>query len=82
MARARPESASAAAAAEGALRLAKLSVSVAADIGKALRYAAVDFDVSESAIVEVALRELLARNETSVAEALRIRGASRRRKMA
>lgn len=67
---------------EGALRLAKLSVSVAADIGKALRYAAVDYDVSESAIVEVALRELLARNEGAVAETLRLRGASRRRKLA
>ena len=67
---------------EGTLRLAKLSVSVAADIGKALRYAAVDYDVSESAIVEVALRELLARNEIAVAEALRVRGASRRRKLA
>ena len=82
MARARQSAASAAAAAEGALRLAKLSVSVAADIGKALRYAAVDYDVSESAIVEVALRELLARNESAVAEALRMRGASRRRKLA
>ena len=67
---------------ELALRLAKLSVSVAGDIGKALRYAAVDHDVSESAIVEVALRELLERNANAVSDALRQRGASKRRKLA
>jgi len=67
---------------EGPVRLAKLSVSVAADIGKALRYAAVDHDVSESAIVEVALRELLDRNEGAVADVLRHHGAAKRRKLA
>ncbi len=62
--------------------LAKLSLSVAGDVGKQLRYGAVDHDVSESAIVEVALRELFAQGEEAVGAALRKHGASKRRKIA
>lgn len=62
--------------------LAKLSLSVSADIGKQLRYGAVDHDVSESAIVEVALRELFVQGEETVGVALRKHGASKRRKIA
>jgi len=62
--------------------LAKLSLSVSGDVGKQLRYGAVDHDVSESAIVEVALRELFARGEEAVSTALREHGASKRRKIA
>jgi hypothetical protein len=62
--------------------LAKLSLSVAADVGKQLRYGAVDHDVSESAIVEVALRELFVQGEEAVSLALRKHGASKRRKTA
>lgn len=66
----------------GADALAKLSLSVSADIGKELRYKAVDHDVSESAIVEVALRELFAQGEEAVGIVLRKHGASKRRKIA
>jgi hypothetical protein len=62
--------------------LAKLSLSVSADVGKRLRYGAVDYDVSESALVEVALRELFAQGEEAVGIALRKHGASKRRKIA
>jgi hypothetical protein len=66
----------------GAGSLAKLSLSVSADVGKQLRYGAVDHDVSESAIVEVALRELFAQGEEAVGIVLRKHGASKRRKIA
>ncbi len=62
--------------------LAKLSLSVSGDVGKKLRYGAVDHDVSESAIVDVALRELFAQGEEAVGAALRKHGASKRRKIA
>ena len=62
--------------------LAKLSLSVSADLGKQLRYGAVDHDVSESAIVEVALRELFGQGEEAVGTALRKHGDSKRRKIA
>ncbi len=65
-----------------AASLAKLSLSVAGNVGKQLRYGAVDHDVSESAIVEVALRELFAQGEEAVSTALRKHGASKRRKIA
>jgi len=55
---------------------------VAGDVGKQLLYRAVDHDVSESAIVEVALRELFAQGEKAVGAALRKHGASKRRKIA
>lgn len=63
-------------------RLAKLSLSVSGDVGKQLRYGAVDHDVSESAIVEVALRELFVQGKEAVNIALRKHGASKRRKIA
>jgi len=62
--------------------LAKLSLSVSSGVGKQLRYGAVDHDVSESAIVEVALRELFSQGEEAVGAALRKHGASKRRKIA
>ena len=70
------------AARSGAIPLAKLSLSVATDVGKRLRYAAVDHNVSESVLVEVALRELFARGEDEIGAALRQHGASRWRKSA
>ena len=60
-------------------RFAKLSLSVAADLARSLRIAAVvEHNVSESALVEVALRRFLALPATEQARALV--GIGRRRK--
>jgi len=76
------ESAPAAAASPaGRPQLDKLSLSVAGDIGTRLRYAALDHKVSESGLVEVALRELLDRDKQDVGVILKRHGASRRRRI-
>jgi hypothetical protein len=59
----------------------KLSINVAEDLGARLRRLAFDLRVSESSIVEVALGILYETGEdTEIAEILRSRGASLRRK--